>query len=84
MTLHNLIPVSSSYIVALGYKDGSATVRFRSGLVRDYPMLPTMFLNWFASESKGKFFNECVRYRVTVDPSVNGSDPACSDRGDLR
>jgi len=61
MTIRKLIRVKSSYIVALGYKGGEATVRFASGLVRNYRMPVSTFQEWMSAPSIGRFFNSRVK-----------------------
>lgn len=62
MTIKHLMRVRSSYIKALGYRDGEATVRFHSGLVRNYPMDIRKFQAWLAAPSIGRYFKDHVKH----------------------
>ena len=61
MTLKGLVRVRSNYIFSLGYRNGEATVRFTSGLVRNYRMPVRTFQEWMAAPSIGRFFNARVK-----------------------
>jgi hypothetical protein len=82
VTLRNLVRVKSSYIHSLGYMDGEATVRFVSGLVRNYRMPVTKFQKWINAPSEGRsigrFFNDNVKRKYSSGPPgrASGLKPA--------
>lgn len=64
------IPVESSNIDEIGYDAGSMTVEVlfkKSGLYQYFDVPENVFAEFLQSESKGKFFNGCIKghYRET-------------------
>jgi len=56
------LPVKSSNIKTIGYKEGILEVEFTSGSVYQYNEVPQeIYVNILEAESKGKYFAKVVR-----------------------
>ena len=78
----NMIPVESSNIAAIGFKDGLMRVRFRDGAEYDYPDITAkQHAELMLSPSKGKALNALILVRAGVvlksskKPEVSAGGP---------
>lgn len=60
-----LIPVKSSNVKAIGYKDGIIEVHFRNGYVYHYIATQTLFEQFLSASSKGRFVHQHLKHLPT-------------------
>ena len=75
-------PADSSMIKSMGYGDGVAVVEFPNGHLFAYEMSHAEWSKWRDSESKGKYFNQVIKGRVTGD-KLTGKCASCGSEPEL-
>ena len=58
---HDLAAVVSSFISAIGVKDGDLLIRFRNGSIYTYFSVDDLYDNFLKARSKGKYFWKHIR-----------------------
>jgi hypothetical protein len=59
-----MIPVSSSFIRAVGYDGSTLTVEFRNGKTYDHPNVPySIYAGLMEATSKGRYYSNHIRGR---------------------
>ena len=58
---YRMVPVASSAISAIGYRDETIVVVFRRGGTYEYSGSEELFEEFVAAPSKGQFFNQVFR-----------------------
>jgi hypothetical protein len=62
------LDVSSRAIASVGYQAGTLEIEFVDGDVYRYFLVPRrLFLEFMQAESKGAFFNDCIRDRFPTE-----------------
>jgi hypothetical protein len=62
------LEVSSRAIASVGYQAGTLEIEFVDGDVYRYFLVPRrLFLEFMQAESKGAFFNDCIRDRFPTE-----------------
>lgn len=69
--------VDSGTIAAIGYEGGVCVVEFQNGSLFAYAMAAEQFQQFAQAESKGRYFNQCMRGKL-AGTKLTGQCGDCS------